>query len=301
MIAGHGSASSGDSAPYEFDTPGTYTVRGRITDRDGGTTDRTTDVVVNAVTLEMTVGNAVQTSETVTSTSAINPPTLALTRNSHNKTVVNVSGVPTPQSANGRIVYAILDMQGNKVANAGGEWSLLDWNLAGQYTIVGAFDVDGDGEFAPNVDVVLASVVAQPNSDPVVIVYYWHSNWLGGAAGHVSMDVPPTGDWDPSYVSWWPLYRGNPDGPAVWNRTYSADVQDEGFEPVPFVFVGLDADAIHSWWRSFQQCNLNWVLNGPNCVTVVEDALSAGGALNVPAALTPDSLASFLQHYNDGM
>src|SRR5439155_4150315 len=43
------SNSTSPTASYTFTTPGNYTVRGRITDKDGGFTDYTTTVTVNPV------------------------------------------------------------------------------------------------------------------------------------------------------------------------------------------------------------------------------------------------------------
>ena len=109
-----------------------------------------------------------------------------------------------------------------------------------------------------------------------VVVHFFAPHTDGLAVGHVSMTLP-----DGTYISWSPQERRLV-SPAVVNRTLAQDIVGEKETPVDYPITGVNAADIQTWWEDFRRTNKLWVASGPNCTTVVEDALRAGGAENVP-------------------
>ena len=62
------------------------------------------------------------------------------------------------------------------------------------------------------------------------------------------------------------------------------DIAAEEEMPVDYAVANLNANQIKTWWDGFRSTHTLWIANGPNCTTVVEEALKAGGALNVPSS-----------------
>jgi hypothetical protein len=107
------------------------------------------------------------------------------------------------------------------------------------------------------------------------VVHYWPPV-PPLSVGHVSMTLS-----DGTYISWWPTHKW-PIALADKTRTLAKDTADEGSAPVDFTIHGVDTKAISDWYTGYAECHDNWVMAGPNCTTVVEDALSVGGVEGVP-------------------
>ncbi len=98
---------------------------------------------------------------------------------------------------------------------------------------------------------------------------------------------------DGTYISWFPK-KQELVSEAYQNRTEQDDKQAEKVPEQDFNIVGLDQKKIADWWDAFKKTNTNWKYpDGPDCATVIEDALRSGGAavpgtdVNTPALLLP--------------
>lgn len=119
----------------------------------------------------------------------------------------------------------------------------------------------------------------------MVKIFYWEQRLFAeGSFGHVSMyvggeyigDAPPIS----GYISWWPQKHGRIFTHSIKNREYASDVAAEQRPPDPasLTLVGLDEEAIKTWWAKFRAEGHGWQLYDHSCAQTVADALRAGGA-----------------------
>ena len=110
----------------------------------------------------------------------------------------------------------------------------------------------------------------------VITVHYWKSHLISGfpfiSVGHVSITLG-----DNTYISWWPQHQ-RPTAPAVVDPNYAFEAGQEEIPVRDYLFFGLNQAAMENWWNNFKAHNKLWKYPyGPDCATVVEDALRAGG------------------------
>jgi len=156
----------------------------------------------------------------------------------------------------------------------------------------------------------------------MVTVHIWKFRGKSEAWGHASMLVEPG-----TYISWWPeqpgqvpsklhpnLYESHP----FRNRTFEADVADEGQSPdVSIALDGLDEGAIKDWWQSFGLARdgihyagplQSWATLKRNCSTVVATGLKIGGGDRHAAwsktwnlVWTPQDVLTYAESIRDGL
>ena len=139
-----------------------------------------------------------------------------------------------------------------------------------------------------------ADVHLEPATQPVnsVTVHYWAPQAQPYRVGHVSMTLP-----DGTYISWFPQ-KQLPISDVSRGRTLTKDTTDEGGAPDDYVISGVDTKKFEEWWKKFEKDHKSWIFSGPNCTTVVEEALTIGGAKDVPTGpefVTPAKLLPALK------
>jgi RHS repeat-associated protein len=134
----------------------------------------------------------------------------------------------------------------------------------------------GNSVFNQNHGVVAPPGKATVCPSKAIVVHIWPPLPLKGHIGHASATLP-----DGTYVSWWPgTYSTLLNAPVYPppGRNLGQDTRDEeGVLPTDYVVPNVNTQAILNWWSKYQSSHGRWIGGGPNCATVVVDALGAGG------------------------
>ena len=132
--------------------------------------------------------------------------------------------------------------------------------------------------YSSNSPIVVPSRAKNPIDNRAVTVHYFGPAIQGVHVGHVSMTLP-----DGTYISWFPEQRRLV-SPVVRHRTMGDDIAAEGMNPIDFKIENVDTKEVKAWWEQFSNTHNYWMAQGPNCTTVVGDALRAGGIQEVPSS-----------------